>query len=114
MTVGADRLLFANDHAHVLRDVNNLSMFQSGVVNSFRDRRRSRPSAHTIHGPAGPTRRERTVPRSAHLRSLSSGSHCPPALKARSEVAEKRSAETQIEQQAKLANASKTGEAKDR
>ena len=37
-----------------------------------------------------------------------------PALKARREVAEKRSAEIQIEQQAKLANASKTGERKDR
>jgi hypothetical protein len=37
-----------------------------------------------------------------------------PALKARKEVAEKWSAEIQIEQQAKLANASKIGEGKEK
>ena len=54
-------------------DVCAADLLERESAMSFHSRRRSRPSAQTTHRPRGGTCRERTQPRSAQMRSLSTG-----------------------------------------
>src|SRR5271157_3131266 len=52
-------------------DVRSADLLERESAMSFHSRRRSRPSAQTAHRPRGGTCRERTQPRIAQMRSLS-------------------------------------------
>ena len=54
-------------------DVCSADLHERESAMSFHSRRRSRPSAQTTHRPRGGTCRERTRPRIAQMRSLSTG-----------------------------------------
>ena len=54
-------------------DVCSADLLERESAMSFHSRRRSRPSAQTTHRPRGGTCRERTQPRIAQMRSLSTG-----------------------------------------